>query len=334
MELSELGEFGLIGRIAKGGIIRPEEGLVGIGDDCAVIPLRGTHDLLLTTDLLVEDIHFLRAETSLRELGRKSIAVNVSDIAACGGTPREAIVSVALPPGIDVAYCDELFGGMKEQAHRWRVNIIGGDTTRSKRALMISVAVTGFVAAGRAVLRSGAKAGDVVCVTGNLGDAAAGLDLLLHHPELKEEYAALLRALHDPTPHVLEGAVLGETDGVTAMIDVSDGLAADLEHIGAASGLGARVDADKLPKSSELRDYAATVQADVQNLAAAGGDDYILLFTCSPERYGSLANSLAEQCRRPVHRIGEMTSESGIEFVLPDGSRSELTRAGWDHFSP
>ncbi len=333
MELSELGEFGLIERIAVGGIVRSEEGLVGIGDDCAVIPQEGADDLLVTTDLLVEDIHFLRKETTPRQLGRKSIAVNVSDIAACGGRPREAIVSVALPSDIDVAFCDELFAGMKEQAHRWEVNIIGGDTTRSLHSLMISVAVIGRVPSGKAILRSGAREGDLVCVTGNLGDAAAGLDLVLNHPDLKEEYPALVEALHNPTPHVPEGHVIGDFGHVTAMIDVSDGLAADLGHICTASKVGARLYADKLPKSTELREYANAVGKDVQELAAVGGDDYVLLFSCSPDHVGPLANALAEQCRRPIHQIGVLTAGLGIELILPNGSKRELSRSGWDHFS-
>ncbi len=332
MELKELGEFGLIDRLAAQAARSLRPGTIGIGDDCAVFRASPQHDLLLTTDMLVENIHFIRALTTPWDLGRKSIAVNLSDIAACGGTPRHAVVSVALPPNLDVEFALGLFQGICDCAREHNVDIVGGDTTSSPRDLVINVALTGEVEPGRAVLRSGAKPGDLIFLTGPAGDAAAGLDLLLHHRQLVGEYPALAAAYHNPTPHVAEGRIIGQSGYATAMIDVSDGVAADLTHLCRASGVGARIFADKLPKSTMFRDYAMRVGLNIHEFAVSGGEDYILLMTVDPAHASALANLLAVECRRPLHHIGVMTADTGLEYVLPDGSAQPLIRRGWDHF--
>jgi thiamine-monophosphate kinase len=332
MKLDELGEFALIERITAGALLRKEPGTVGIGDDCAVFRAAAGRDILLTTDMLVERVHFRRETTTPVQLGRKSISVNLSDIAACGGTPREAVISMAIPRDIDVEFAELLFRGMRERAHEFGVNILGGDTTTSRRDMVINVALTGEVESGRAVLRSGAREGDLIFLTGPVGDAAAGLDVIVNQKELVRDFTDLVRAFHDPRPQVVEGETIGKSGWATAMIDVSDGVAADLNHISRASGFGARIYADRIPKSTSFREYAARVELDVQQFAVSGGEDYVLLFTVNPRNQMAMANLLAEECRLPIHNIGVMTRGPGMEFVKPDGKIESLSPRGWDHF--
>jgi len=306
---------------------------VGIGDDCAVFPRSSGQDMLLTTDMLVEGVHFLREKTTPHLLGRKSLAVNLSDIAACGGTPRYAVVSVALPADVDVEYAETLFQGMDQCAREYGVRIVGGDTTSSPKGLVISVALTGEIKHGLAILRSGASQGDAVFLSGPVGDAAAGLEIITRHEQWAGEYDDLLAAYHNPTPHVAEGQEIARFGRVTAMIDVSDGVAADLGHLCRAAGLGARIFADKLPKSTALRNYASRAELDIHDFAISGGEDYVLLFTVSPSNQAVIANTLAEKCFRPIHQIGEITAGPDLEYVLPDGRVEPLKLRGWDHFA-
>jgi len=332
MELRDLGEFGFIDRITRGMIVRDEPGLVGIGDDCAVFRAGGGFDLLLTTDMLVENVHFQREKIPPRMLGRKAIAVNLSDIAACGGAPKHAVVALAAPPDVNVEYLDSLSAGIRGCAHEYGVNILGGDTTSSPQGLVISVAMTGEVATGRVVLRSGAHADDWVCLTGPVGDSAAGLDLLLHHPELEQTFPDLVTAHRDPRPHVREGRAIGESGMATAMIDVSDGIAGDLGHICRASGLGATVEWSRVPLAPSFREYVAETRGDKRSLALSGGEDYVLLVTVNPAQGDSLTDILYRSCGTRLVRIGTMTAGSEIQLVLPDGSIQSLTSTGWDHF--
>ena len=313
-------------------IARDEPGLVGIGDDCAVFRSGEGMDVLLTTDMLVEAVHFLRDRIPPHLLGRKAIAVNLSDIAACGGIPREAVVAVAVPPDVSVEYLDALCAGMRECAHQYGVNIIGGDTTSSPRELVISVALTGEVISGKAVLRSGAREGDVILLTGPIGDAAAGLDILEHHLDLKQSFADLVTAQCDPRPHVREGQVIGDSGLAMAMIDISDGIAGDLGHICRASGLGAQIEWDRLPQSALFREYVSRTGADGRALALSGGEDYVLLLTAGQARAEPLTALLQRECGTSLFPIGVMTAGSRIELVLPDGTRLTLSPSGWDHF--
>jgi len=332
MKLGDLGEFGLIERFKAGAIVRDDPGLVGIGDDCAVFRVDEGRDTLLTTDMLTERVHFLRERTTPRQLGRKSISVNLSDIAACGGEPKEALVAVAIPDGISVEYFDELFAGMRECAHQYGVNIIGGDTTSSPRDLVISVTLVGSVARGRAVLRSGAREGDRIFLTGPVGDSAAGLDIIKNHSEIEKEFAELVLAHLDPTPHVHEGQTIGASGLATAMIDLSDGLTVDLGHICHASGLGARIHWDRIPRSTGFREYITRTDLDEKRLALSGGEDYVLLLTVDHVHKANLTNLLATDCHRPIYDIGSMTARTGIELILPDGTSQSPPGDGWDHF--
>ena len=212
-------------------------GVVGIGDDCAVMPQREGLDTLVTTDLLVEDRHFLLADVSPEQLGWKSAAVNISDIAAMGGRPTAAFLSIALPASVSAEWVDKFIAGFRELSARFGVPLLGGDTSASPDKLFINVTVLGECPHGRALLRSGARPGDLICVTGPLGDSAAGLKLILerHADGEGAPEDILIRRHYLPMPRVAEGMALRDCPGVHAMMDISDGIASDLRHILEAS---------------------------------------------------------------------------------------------------
>jgi thiamine-monophosphate kinase len=333
MELKEIGEFGFIRRISRGCVVRPEGVERAIGDDAAafVVPSGGL--TLVTTDLLVERVHFLRNATTPFNLGYKAMAVNLSDIAAMGGTPREAFVSAAIPTGCPVEYLDALYDGMKSLAARHGVNILGGDTTGSQVDLVLNVTVVGFVPRHEILFRSGARAGDVVCVTGTVGDSRAGLHLVLEGAQPTD---SALRTLFDahilPRPHLEEGRLLATSGSATAAIDVSDGLSSDLAHIIEESQVGIRIFADRIPISSELRAFCARRDRDPVRYALSGGEDYVLAVTIRPERIDAASREFSERFGRPLHRIGEVTNSGLLELVTPDGRTEVVRPMGWDHF--
>ncbi|MCQ2184470.1 MAG: thiamine-phosphate kinase [Bacteroidales bacterium] len=303
--MSRRGEFSLIGKID--GLFPLKDwggtgGLVGIGDDCAVIPRGDGRDTLVSTDLLIEGVHFLLERAPGRhggpscispfDLGWKSAAVNISDVAAMGGRPSATFLSIAVPDHIDDAFLDEFLRGYREISLKYGVPLLGGDTTSSKDSLCINVAVMGECPSGGAVLRSGALPGDLVCVTGNLGDSAAGLDFLLRPDgvsRIPSEYAEYLAQRHfRPEPRVREGLSLAACGSVGAMMDISDGIASDLRHILKASSavcgtaLAAEIDTASLPLSKTLSAFCDTFGLDPLDFALSGGEDYELLFTCRP----------------------------------------------------
>lgn len=333
MKLREIGEFGFIERISRGCLIRPERVLRAIGDDAAVFRATAGKVLLVTTDLLVERVHFVREATSAFNLGYKALAVNLSDIAAMGGAPNEAFVSIGVPEDCPVEYLEELYQGIKHLAAQHAVNILGGDTTGSKTDLIINVAVMGTVEESRLLLRSGAQVGDQVCVTGCLGDSRAGLHLILNGlPADTADGKALFEAHILPRPHLEEGRFLAGCDGVRAAIDLSDGLSSDLGHILSCSGVGACIEDRRLPLSGPLQAFCLKFGFDPAAYAMAGGEDYVLLCTVAAERMESVAADYAQRFGRPLHRVGEITATGRMERVGPDGKASLMTSTGWDHF--
>ena len=280
MGIGELGEFGLIEEIRSVFSKTVPEGIYGIGDDCAVIPQKTGLDTLVSTDMLMEGTHFLIEDAKAFELGWKSAAVNLSDLAAMGAKPVGSFLSFALPKEFETSWIREFMDGFGEISRRCDCPLLGGDTTSSPDRLCINVTVLGNAPHGKAKLRSTAKIGDKICVTGTLGDSAAGLQLILKGEE-RNEY--LLKRHYLPTPRVQEGMYLLETEGVHAMMDISDGIASDLRHILHESGVGAEIDLSRLPLSKELRDICARKGWDANKLAVSGGEDYELLFTVAPE---------------------------------------------------
>ncbi|HEU4403120.1 MAG TPA: thiamine-phosphate kinase, partial [Candidatus Polarisedimenticolia bacterium] len=312
--LARLGEQGFIDLIARlARPVRPRP-TVGIGDDAAVLDLPRKAQVLLTTDLLTEGVHFRTAYTPGVLLGRKALAVNLSDIAAMGGVPHSCVVSVGFPRATTVAYARALASGIAAQARRHGVALVGGDTCAA-RALFVNVALLGLVEPGRAVRRAGARPGDALFVTGSLGAAAAGLALLRgaeKRPGRRGErgrgavsralQAAAIRAHLDPTPRVQAGRALGVIGLATAMIDLSDGLSQDLHHLCSAGGTGAVIEAAAIPVAPAARALLGPARA--LDAALAGGEDYELLFTVRP-RHTPLVARLARRLRLPMTRIGE-----------------------------
>jgi thiamine-monophosphate kinase len=333
MKLSDIGEFGLIRRFSPAFLKKLPAGVTGIGDDCAVLPWTKSRILLVTTDLLVEDIHFIRARIAARDLGHKSLAVNLSDIAAMGGTPRSAFLSIGLPRNMDVSWLDEFFRGFASLAGMAKVRLLGGDTTGSPGPLVINVALLGEARRDRVKYRSGAENGDIICVTGNLGDSGGGLRVLLEERPLRRDERYLVRCHNRPNAHLAEGAWLAARDAVTAMMDVSDGIDSDLRRIMERSRCGAAVDLDRLPLSLPLVSAARKYGWNPLEIAASGGEDYCLLATVRAGRFANVSSAFARKFGRPLFRIGTIAGQkAGLIYKL-NGRAVVLKRHGFDHFA-
>lgn len=363
-QLGEVGEFGLIDRLipawdagwrrgrqelaASGEGEGPDGGeliktclRLGVGDDAAAIDIPAGKTLLTTTDMLVEGVHFLWLPPRTRLLGRKALAANISDIAAMGGLPGWAFLSIGIPPGAAVEDVEELYAGMGEMAGRFGVVLAGGDTVRSDK-WVVSVTLLGL--ASRApITRSGGRDGDLILITGTAGDSAAGLHLLLNSGScrgaLSGEEEDYLLSLHlDPLPRVEEARALAEHGGVTAMIDVSDGVASEVHHICRNSGCGARLDLDCLTISALARKLASAVGLPAYQWALYGGEDYELLFTAPPDAAPSLIEQVRLRTGTSVTVIGRLTgAEEGVAAVFPGepgGKPSPLPARGYNHFAP
>jgi thiamine-monophosphate kinase len=335
MKISELGEFELIDLLA--GMVKAAENkdtdaqrqlVIGIGDDAAA--WRGDDSIqLATVDALVQDVHFTLDTTSWVELGWKALAVNLSDIAAMGGLPRYALVSLALPGQTEVEQVTELYRGMISLAQQFEVAIIGGNMS-SAPLVVINITVLGTTGSHDAPLltRSAAKPGEKVAVTGYPGKAAAGLEMLSNGLPIKPEQAESLKtAFLTPFPRVKEGRLM-EKYGVKAAIDISDGLFADLRHICHMSKVGARIELDRLPVHPAVK---AAFPGKAVEFALSGGEDYELLFTSSE----SIINKLRAEIKIPITIIGEVTAENAGEIELVDAKGNPIvTQAmGWDHFT-
>ncbi len=326
MNVRDLGEFGLIARIA--GRVGPGPDVeIGIGDDAAATRPGAGKWMLTASDMLVEGVHFDLSLCDPVTLGRKSLSVNLSDIAAMGGEPRHFLLSMAIPSCISVEFLDDFTRGMLGVAEEFGVTLIGGDTCSSRGGLVISLTVIGEQAPERIIRRRGAVPGDTVFVTGYLGDSALGLDLLK-----KGEKGNFATDKHlDPIPRVREGIALAEAGIPTAMIDVSDGLLADLGHILECSGTGARLDLEKIPLSSFFRGKCSPLSDLAYSTALAGGEDYELLFTAPPSAEAGI-EAISARFRTPVTAIGEITSGGGVTVIFR-GSPYEIFGSGFNHFA-
>lgn len=337
LKVKDIGEFGLIERIARLLPCRAPDVVVGIGDDVAVLKGVSPDYLLATCDCQVESIHFNRDLITAQQLGRRVVAVNVSDIAAMGGEPSWALVSLVLPEETDIGYVDSLYEGMRTELAEFGGVVVGGNVSRSPDRLMIDFFLLGRVPPERMLLRSGARAGDVVLVTGHPGDSRAGLECL-RRPELtiEPEHREPLLSRHlTPRARLAEGRLLASTGKVHAMADVSDGLAADLRHICKASGTGFRIVADRLPISPACRHTAEGACEDATEWALTGGEDYELVFTTAPEAAPALQRLLEEETGTTSTIVGEILQDpTRSEIVMPDGSTRGLppSSVGWDHF--
>lgn len=313
--VSDLGEFGLIERIARN-VSRDPRALAGIGEDCAVLPTEDPERLLLfTTDPVLEGVHFDSRATPY-QIGWKAVARNLSDIAACGGAPRWALVSAGLRTDMKVDFVDELYRGMNAAATQFGAHIVGGDTTRVSDGFFLAVSMVGEVARKHLKLRSGARAGDSILVTGALGGSIAGKHL-------------------EFTPRVREARWLVERYPVQAMIDISDGLVVDLHHILEQSSVGARIVAPRIPISEAARylECDGDQERAALDMALYDGEDFELLFTIPSEHVDGLLADWEKQFQLPLKSIGAITAESGqLILVSPFGEEEALSRRGYDHF--
>jgi thiamine-monophosphate kinase len=335
---SELGgEYALIGRIVQAvqrGAPLASEGLElieGIGDDAAILQA-GRHEvcpytLLWTTDMLIEGVHFRLDWIDARSLGWKALAVNLSDIAAMGGVPLAALLSLALPPERTGAWLDDFIEGFLECATRYRTALIGGDTNRAEH-VVLSVAVLGQ-AKTPPIRRRGARPGDWILVTGTLGGSRAGLEWLLHPMDTLSPID--LTPHFRPVPRLQEGQLAAQL-GASAMIDLSDGLAADLPKLLWASAVGGVLYPHQIPVHSEAVRWAQAQDADPAQFAMAGGEDYELLLTAPPNAARQLLERIPAETGTPLAHIGQITAENALWLEYPDGRREPLSVRGWDHF--
>jgi thiamine-monophosphate kinase len=327
MKLADLGEFGFIERI-RGAVGKLEGNGVrlGIGDDCAVLDLPAGQVLLTSNDLLVEEIHFRSDWSDWRALGGKCVSVNVSDVAAMGGSPRHLYLGLAIPASMAMEDLDAFLEGFLETAADYGAVLVGGDTCRSPGPLMISVTVEGAAPADQVVTRSGARPGDAVYVSGTLGDSALVLQRLNSDRPVADELA---HRHHRPQARVALGRALAEARLPSAMIDVSDGVLADLGHILDASAVGARLEQSLLPLSPGFRQAVAEEPA-LFELALCGGEDYELLFTV-PEDKEHLLSALVSDV--PVTRIGAViAAEQGLLLADEVGRLRSVKAKGFNHF--
>jgi len=324
-------EFDLIDIIRERTAQSRGDVVLGIADDAALLKPPAGQQLVACTDTLVEGVHFPRG-TAPEEIGWKSLAVNLSDLAAMGATPAWAMLALTLPKA-DRRFVEAFADGFARLARAHAVNLVGGDTTQGP--LSVTVSAFGFSPESRALLRSGARVGDAVFVTGTLGDAAAALRLMqdsglgTRDPSNEQARSELLLRLNRPEPRIAAGLAL--RDVASACIDVSDGLLADLGHICEASGMGAVVEADALPLSSAM---LALFEADERRaFALSGGDDYELCFTASVDRADRIATDFA-RLGFGAARIGRIVAEAGVRVRDANGNAVEPPRRGWQHFAP
>lgn len=353
-EISTLGEFGLIKRLTEGIELKNKSSIYGVGDDCAILDYRD-RQMLLTTDMLMEGVHFDRTYTPLQHLGYKSAMVNFSDVYAMGGTPRQITVSIAIDKRFSVEDMDLFYSGLRIACEEHGVDIVGGDTTSSLTGFAISITCVGDVEAGKAIKRNGAKDTDIICVSGNLGAAYMGLQLLKREQAVFEQQwremealqgeqrEAMRRELENYQPdmagreYIIERQLRPEARrdvikelherGVqpTAMMDVSDGLSSELLHICSQSNCGCRVFEERIPIDYQTAVMAEELNMNVTTCALNGGEDYELVFTVPITDHEKISNM------KDVKMIGHITrKELGCILVTRDSQEFELKAQGWN----
>ncbi|MBK8623169.1 MAG: thiamine-phosphate kinase [Saprospiraceae bacterium] len=336
-EISQLGEFGLIRHLTKDLKMVQKSTLKGVGDDAAVIENFG-ETTVISTDLLVEGIHFDLMYTPLKHLGYKAVVVNVSDIYAMNAIPRQITVSIAISSKYTLQAVEELYEGIRLACNMYNVDLIGGDTTSSPKGMTLSITAIGQAKKENLVYRNGAKAGDIICVTGDLGAAYLGLQVLEREKQIYLQHPGVQPEL-DKSQYLIERQLKPEAQKEaieyfdkyqikpTAMIDVSDGLASDLKHICTASGVGAFIEEGKVPIHPDAEMTAINFRLDPITCALHGGEDYELLFTIDEKDIEKI------RYMPDVFIIGEITEAiDGLKLHTTGGNIYELTGQGWQHF--
>ncbi len=321
VQLSDIGEFELIKQIASKISVDPLRVKVGIGDDTCVLSLKGDKLLLVTTDMSVEGVHFDCRYSSPYEIGYKAMVANLSDIAAMGGVPKDALISIGLRGEMSIDYVRELQRGIQALSNEFGVNIVGGDTVASHIGIVINITVLGEVEEEHLVLRSGAKSGEYIVVTNRLGSSQAGLELL------RRGITSSLTQQHlMPRPKVREAQVIVQNHLATAMIDLSDGLIGDVYQLISASGIGAELFRESIPISDVAIEVAKESNACAIDFALYGGEDYELLFTVPPQKLAQLSE-LNFECTV----IGK-TIDEGIWLIDKINGKEKLVPKGYEHF--
>ncbi len=342
MRLTDIGETGLIERLASA-TRRDADGLLrGIGDDAAVIDWPAGRLLLATCDTLIDGVHFRGSrslpglpEAGFRGIGRRAAAVNLSDIAAMGGRARFALVSLSAPAATEAEALEDLYAGLAEALGEAGAAVAGGNTALAPERLSLDICLLGQVEPSHLLTRDGARPGDALCVTGDLGAAATGLAVLdAATPGTTLDGAAREVALRHlaPVPRLAAGTILGASGAATACIDVSDGLLRDAGHLARASGVSIRIDVERIPLCGATREVCAAADIDALEAAATGGEDYELLCTVRPDGLAALARALDSEVGLPLTRIGEVVAGTPEAFAQRDGKRWRPGRDGFDHF--
>ncbi len=334
LQIEELGEFGFIQRIKRKNPPPGPEVVLGIGDDAAVLRPSKDRLLLLTSDVLIEGVHFIKEYAAPEILGKKALAVNLSDIAAMGGTPVYFLLAIGIPSSTPLSFLDAFSRGLQQMARRFKCSLVGGDVVRSTSGLVICITVGGEVDKRRVLRRDGAKPGDQIFLTGPVGNSALGLRILQAGEDLGgKETRSLIKSHLSPVPRVREGSSLASAGLPTSMIDISDGLLQDLRHIVRESRVGARLCLDQIPLSKNFRKVAGRFSPAPWDLALSGGEDYELLFTVSPRRLRAL-DQWSKKNRTPVFPIGEITKRTGrVEVKDKEGHLYRPNQEGFEHFS-
>ena len=333
MTVSELGEHALLARILAR-LPRPSPSvLVGPGDDAAVLAPARNERLVVTTDAVVEGVHFSRAFSSPADIGHKALAVNLSDLAAMAATPRWALLSLVLPGSWLVADVEDLVDGLGALAGRHAVSVVGGNITRTEGPLVVDVTAGGEVAPRRWLTRSGAKAGHEIYVSGTIGGAAAGLEAL--RSAIGDQGSGIGKCIarhRRPEPRVRLGIAMGRARAAKAAMDLSDGLADALRQVAAASEVGVRIDGEALPIDPCAREWWASRGIDPVSAAVRGGDDYELLFAVPPKSGGALRSVARHVADPPLTKIGVFTKDPR-ELVVARAGKEDALPEGFEHFA-
>ena len=337
--LSNLGEFELIHSLPRRFSTQGFHPTVGTGDDAAVLPPSPLQQVVISTDLLVEDIHFTRKTSTFYDIGYKAAAGNLSDIAAMGATPTAIFVAIALPPSLTYEDWQEFYRGLSIPCKRHKVQLLGGDTSCSPSALFIAITITGQVNSGHILTRQGAKVGDHIYVSGTLGDSAAGLACLKKYKRppkpstLSKPMKYLVQRHLQPTARIALGQLVASQPYASAAMDLSDGLSGDLRHLCRQSQVGALIHSDQIPMSKHMQSYAKRIRANPLEWSLHGGEDYELLFTIPPKGKLELEKT-AKSCRIPITQIGIIQPKRfGIRIEYEDKTQNLILPQGYEHFS-
>ncbi len=336
--LADVGEFGLIDRlnnlVQREGVQAPRLSL-GIGDDAACFRPHDGYELLITCDCVVEGRHYLPDHIVPKDLGRRTMALNISDIGAMGGRPLYALISLGLKNNTAIADVEAMYLGFLTELNPFEASIIGGNLTKSGNGQFIDITLIGEVEQGKMIRRSTAQKGDAILITGYPGQAALGLELLLN-AEADEDLSdhPLVRAYNTPSHRAWEGRAVAKSGYATAMIDTSDGFLGDLGHLCKESGVGALLIQENLPVSDNLIVAFEQKGKEPYHAVLGESDDYELIITCDPENVGRIRDILGSLNKDPVSEVGTITNASdGIRLTLPDGTIQAMAPSGWDHFT-